>query len=72
MEEHKKGHIRGEKEVPVLFEEADVVYVKLQGKDRKEAKQDKAEIKIGLAYDGWKRICMSGYGASGGAGTKST
>ena len=61
VEEHKKGHIRGEKEVPVLFEEADGVYVKLQGKDRKEAKQDKAEIKIGIAYDGWKRTGKDRY-----------
>lgn len=61
VEEHKKGHIRGEKEVPVLFEEADGVYVKLQGKDRKEAKQDKAEIKIGLAYDGWERTGKDRY-----------
>lgn len=33
MEEYKKGHIQGEKEAPVLFEEVDSVYVKLQGKD---------------------------------------
>ena len=50
-EEYKKGHLKGEKEVPVLFEEADGVYIKLQGKDRKREKQDKAEIKIGIAYD---------------------
>ena len=61
VEEHKKGQIRGEKEVPVLFEEADVVYIKLQGKDRKEAKRDKAEIKIGIAYDGWKKTGKDRY-----------
>ena len=61
VEEHKKGQIRGEKEVPVLFEEADGVYIKLQGKDRKEAKQDKAEIKIGIAYDGWKKTGKDRY-----------
>lgn len=54
VEEHKKGRLHGEKEVPVLFEEADGVYVRLQGKDRKAAGQDKAEIKVGIAYDGWK------------------
>src|SRR5699024_10315644 len=43
------------REVPVLFEEADGVYIKLQGKDRKKEKQDKAEIKIGIAYDGWRK-----------------
>ncbi len=45
----------------VLFEEADGVYVKLQGKDRKEMKQDKAEIKVGIAYDGWKQIGKGRY-----------
>ena len=54
-EEYKKGHVKGEKEVPVLFEETDGVYIKLQGKDRKKEKQDKAEIKIGIAYDGWRK-----------------
>ena len=61
VEEHKKGQIRGEKEVPVVFEEADGVYIKLQGKDRKEAKRDKAEIKIGIAYDGWKKTGKDRY-----------
>ena len=54
-EENKKGHVKGEKEVPVMFEEADGVYIKLQGKDRKKEKQDKAEIKKGIAYDGWRK-----------------
>lgn len=61
VEEHKKGHIRGKKEVPVLFEEADGVYVRLQGKDRKSSRQDKAEIKVGIAYDGWKRAGKERY-----------
>ena len=55
VEEYKKGNLHGEKEVPVLFEEADGVYVNLQGKDRKKRRQDKAEIKVGIAYDGWKQ-----------------
>ena len=33
-EDYKKGHLKGEKGVPVLFEEADGVYINLQGKDR--------------------------------------
>ena len=41
-EDYKKGRLKGEKEVPVLFEEADGVYINLQGKDRKNARQDKA------------------------------
>ena len=34
-EEYKKGHIKGEKESPVLFEEADGVYIRLQGKEER-------------------------------------
>ncbi len=54
-EEYKRGNVKGKKDVPVLFEEADGVYIKLQGKNRKKEKQDKAEIKIGIAYDGWRK-----------------
>lgn len=42
-EAYKKGQVKGKREIPVLFEEADGVYIKLQGKDRKKEKQDKAE-----------------------------
>lgn len=52
---HKAGKVRGEREVPVLFEEADGVHVSLQGKDRKQGRNGKAEIKVGIAYDGWKK-----------------
>ena len=61
VEEHKKGRIQGEKEVPVLFEEADGVYVRLQGKDRKRSRQGKAEVKVGIAYDGWKETGKGRY-----------
>ena len=54
-EEYKKGHIKGEKKSPVLFEEADGVYIRLQGKDRKRMGQDKAELKVGIAYSGWRK-----------------
>ena len=54
-EEYKNGHVKGKKEVPVLFEEADGVYIRLQGKDRKRRGQDKAEMKVGIAYAGWRR-----------------
>lgn len=58
---YKKGHLKGEKEVPVLFEEADGVYINLQGKDRKNGRQDKAEMKIGIAYDGWRKTGPNRY-----------
>lgn len=60
-EDYKKGHLKGEKEVPVLFEEADGVYINLQGKDRKNGRQDKAEMKIGIAYDGWRKTGPNRY-----------
>lgn len=61
VEAYKKGHIQGEREVPVLFEEADGVFVNLQGEDRKKAGRGKAEIKVGIAYDGWKRTGKDRY-----------
>ena len=54
-EAHKAGKVHGAKEVPVLFEEADGVYINLQGKDRKNTGQAMAEIKVGIAYDGWEK-----------------
>ena len=47
---HKAGKVQGEAITPILFEEADGVYVKLQ----REAKPC-GEIKVGIAYDGWKQ-----------------
>ena len=61
VEAHKAGKITGQKEVPVLFEEADGVYINLQGKDRKNNRQNKAEIKVGIAYDGWKKTGKDRY-----------
>lgn len=60
-EAHKAGKVHGAKEVPVLFEEADGVYINLQGKDRKNTGQDMAEIKVGIAYDGWKKTGKDRY-----------
>ena len=61
VQAHKKGKLCGEKEAPVLFEEADGVYVKLQGNDRKKSYQKKAEIKVAIAYDGWKKTGKDRY-----------
>lgn len=49
VKNHKSGRLQGTKETPILFEETDGVYVKLQNE-----KQRKTEIKVGIAYDGWK------------------
>ena len=61
VEAHKAGKVHGAKEVPVLFEEADGVYINLQGKDRKTNGQEKAEMKVGIAYDGWKKTGKDRY-----------
>lgn len=42
-----KGEPRGKKEVSVLFEEKDEVYLKIQDKKRKH------ELKAGKTYEGW-------------------
>ena len=60
VKEHKAGRIKGENVVPVLFEEADGVYVNLQRE-----KQDKGEIKVGIAYDGWKKTGTDRYALDG-------
>lgn len=61
VESHKEGRIHGEKEVPVLFEEADGIYISLQGKDWKKEGQNKAEMKVAIAYDGWKKTGKDRY-----------
>jgi len=54
VETSKHKQIKGEKEAPVLFEEADGVWINLQGKDRERRRFPKAEMKAAIAYDGWK------------------
>lgn len=54
VEENCAGRLRGGKETKVLFEEADGVWLALQGKDREKRHFDKAEMKVSIAYDGWK------------------
>ena len=57
---YKAGLVHGEKEAPVLFEEADGVYIRLQREV-----QDKAEMKVGIAYDGWKQTGKERYTLDG-------
>jgi len=54
VEADKHEQIKGSKEVPVLFEEADGVWLNLQGKDRERRGFPKAEMKAAIAYDGWR------------------
>ena len=62
---HKSKQLQGNKEAPVLFEEADGVYLRLQGRDRQTSQKGKAEMKVGLAYDGWKCIGKERYQLNG-------
>lgn len=62
---HKAGRVAGEKEVPVLFEEADGVYINLQGRDRKKQGKRRAEMKVSIAYAGWKKTGKERYSLEG-------
>lgn len=54
--EYKAGELHGQKEVKVLFEEADGLWLSMQGKDRpKQGKGRKKEIKLAVTYEGWER-----------------
>ena len=69
VSEHDKGTIEGGKVVPVLFEEADGVNISLQGNDRKETKSGKAELKVSIAYEGWKHDGKDRYRLEGKVAT---
>ena len=56
----EKNQLCGEKEVPVLFEEADGVYINIQGKDRPKSGR-KLEMKVAVAYEGWKETSKNRY-----------
>ena len=59
LAEQKKG--TGTAETEILYEEADGIWLKLQGKDRQENGTDK-EMKVGIAYDGvLKEKCKDGF-----------
>jgi hypothetical protein len=49
----KSNEGKGEKKTEILFEEADGVWINMQGKDRP-PKGRKSEMKMAVAYDGWK------------------
>lgn len=50
----------GEIVTKVLFEEQDGIYLKLQGKDRKQYGNSK-EMKVAIAYDGWQKTEKNRY-----------
>lgn len=60
-----QGLVAGEKEAPVLFEEIDGVYLKMQREDRKNHPKGIAEMKVGIAYDGWVKEREGRYALDG-------
>ncbi len=58
---HREGNVHGSRIAPVLFEETDGVNLRLQGKDRVQSKNGKAEMKVAVAYDGWKQTGKDRY-----------
>ena len=51
---HKSDQLQGRREVKLLFEEADGVWISLQGKSRPKIGHGKKELKIGCTYEGWQ------------------
>lgn len=62
---HKKGAVKGERTVPIIFEETDGVNLKLQRDDRKTARNGQAEMKVAIAYAGWKKTGNNRYSLDG-------
>ena len=66
---HRQGKLRGVREARVLFEEADGVWLSLQGEDRKKSANGKAEMRLAIAYDGWKETGKGRYELDGKVAT---
>jgi hypothetical protein len=55
IEAYEKDELYGSKEVPVLFEEADGLWLSMQGKSRSNSSKGKKELKVGVVYEGWEK-----------------
>ena len=51
IQDMDRGINKGAKQTNILFQETDGVYLKMQGKDRKKAKNQ--ELKLATIYEGW-------------------
>lgn len=54
IEANQNHELCGDREVPVLFEEADGIWLSMQGKSRPKRGNGRKEMKIGIAYEGWE------------------
>ena len=56
---YEKGYIEGEKEVKIVYEEADGIYISKQNRKKNKAKRKgkklKSEIKIGIIHEGFEK-----------------
>lgn len=52
VKQMESGQAEGQREIPVLFEEMDGVWLCMQGKDHK--KRKKQELKVFTMYEGWE------------------
>ena len=55
IELNEIGALKGEKEVPVLFQEQDGIWLSIQGKDKPTGKNKKKELKLAVSYTGWRK-----------------
>ena len=81
VEAHQKDKLKaGEKETPVIYQEADGIMIYTQGKDRKEQIENykkqhpneeipkrvrNIEMKLGMTYEGWKEVGKNRYALVG-------
>ena len=56
---YRQNKLKSKGETKVLFEEADGVYIKMQGKDRKISKSK--EMRVAISYTGWEKISKNRY-----------
>lgn len=55
VESFKDNKLSGDRKVPILFEEADGLWLSMQGKSREKSSKGKKELKIGVIYEGWEK-----------------
>ena len=53
IELNNSGNLKGDTEVPVLFQEQDGIWLSIQGKDKPKGKNNKKELKLAVSYSGW-------------------
>ena len=56
---YEKGYIEGEKEIKIIYEESDGIYISKQdrkrNKEKRKGKKIKSEIKIGVIHEGFEK-----------------